>query len=152
LEILDTIAHTNGLVTLTGAGDRPRGTLASPRISDDGRFIIFLSDSPDLPGAKTNLVQLYRHDRTVGATVLVSSQPAGEPSWEPFEPRLNSEAGLVAYLSTASHERSHAFVLPLAGAGAPEPTPRAMPRAGRSTFCIRRRIRWSARTAASPRS
>lgn len=103
LEIYDNEAFTNKLVTLEGAGSMPRGSFANPRITDDGRWIFFTSDSPDLPGAVTNGTQVYKHDIVSGVTALVSTNALGRPSnGEISKLAIATNASRIVYLSTAS--------------------------------------------------
>ncbi len=84
---LDDIAvydRTTGNVEVVNV--RPDGSLPpgessfEPSISDDGRFVLFTSDSPDLigPGADTNgAPDLFVRDRTLGVTERKSVSTAG---------------------------------------------------------------------------
>ncbi len=72
--------------TLETVNRRPDGSVPptessfEPSVSDDGRFVLFGSDSPDLlgPGADTNgAPDLFVRDRTLGLTTRVDVSTAG---------------------------------------------------------------------------
>ena len=61
------------LVSTTAEGTESNGLEQLTRISDDGRFVAFVSDATDLaPGATTAKQRLYRRDIITGRTVLVA--------------------------------------------------------------------------------
>lgn len=69
------ISRQNGL---QGAPAGVTDNAASPnyiprQLSDDGRYAVFLSNEPTLPGGGTFATQAYRRDLTTGATELASS-------------------------------------------------------------------------------
>ena len=66
------------LESVTAAGSAADGSSQQPRISGDGRFLVFSTVAPNIAGASSGSVaQVMRRDRTSGATTLVSHGPAG---------------------------------------------------------------------------
>ncbi|MEM7310445.1 MAG: hypothetical protein AAF682_27455 [Planctomycetota bacterium] len=73
---------TTEVVSLTSAGEVPLGYHRDPKISDDGRYVLFWSASPFVPNAAG--IQVYVHDRETSWTHLVTSDAHGEPGDGPF--------------------------------------------------------------------
>lgn len=66
----------------------PSGLVGSPKLSADGRYVAFASDSPDvLPGDTNKENDVFVHDRHTGTTTLVSQTADGgqadRRSWNP---------------------------------------------------------------------
>lgn len=72
-------------------------------ISDDGRFVAFTSDAPDLvPGVAGT--QVYVHDRQIGQTELVSVSGDGRPgNGRSRLPAISADGTMVAFQSYASN-------------------------------------------------
>jgi Tol biopolymer transport system component len=78
--LYDRIADTNTLVSHAGGAPATTGDAGSinPRISADGRFVVFVSRASDLAGAGSGssgnaaFSQVFLFDRTTGAVTLVS--------------------------------------------------------------------------------
>lgn len=71
--IRDTVANTTARVSVTKAGVELVDASYSPSISDDGRFVAFISDSDDLSASDMNLESdAYVVDRTTGVATLAS--------------------------------------------------------------------------------
>ena len=56
----------------------PAVNCSQPAISASGRFVVFQSNDPDLPGGTP--IDIYVHDRKSGRTRLVSETSSGEPA------------------------------------------------------------------------
>jgi Tol biopolymer transport system component len=76
--IRDTIAKTTRRVT-KGVTGQPNGHSFSPRVSDDGRYVAFLSDATNLVAGDTNKVtDAFRADLSTGKTIRVSVGAGGK--------------------------------------------------------------------------
>src|SRR5258706_6299817 len=64
--------------SVSSAGAPAVGTVQSGSLSAKGRYVVFSSSAPNLPGASG--MQVSRHDRTTGAPVLVSVSKTGRAS------------------------------------------------------------------------
>ena len=74
------LAATTELVSVSNTGEVVTGYPASSSISQDGRFVCFLSDAANLASVDTGgHQQAYVRDRTAGTTELVSVYDSGEP-------------------------------------------------------------------------
>jgi Tol biopolymer transport system component len=76
-----TLDRTTGAVTLesVAASGPGNGSSQQPRISADGRVVVFSSMASHVIGAATAASQVMRRDRATGTTTLVSHTPAGRP-------------------------------------------------------------------------
>jgi Tol biopolymer transport system component len=95
--------RTTGTIVLeTAAGDLATGSSAFPRLSGDGRYLVFTSlvasRSGDMPGR-----QVYMKDRANQRTVLVSRTPTGAPGngWS-GGPHISDDGQAVAFESSAT--------------------------------------------------
>ncbi len=81
LVLWDAQTASNQVVNLQPDGMTPAGGQNfAPSMSDDGRFISFLSESTNLaPNIPDGYVEIYLRDMTVGATILVSTNRQGQP-------------------------------------------------------------------------
>jgi Tol biopolymer transport system component len=71
--VYDLQTDTLELVSLTDADTPVPGASTNPAISDDGRYVTFLTSAGALGATDTNgAVDVYRRDRTAGTTELVS--------------------------------------------------------------------------------
>jgi hypothetical protein len=76
--------------------------LTGQAISSDGRFIVFSSADPSLPGPSTH--QVYRYDRRADATRLVSRNSQDDPADEGSSSGAISDGGrYVAFTSSATN-------------------------------------------------
>ena len=61
------------IVSVSSNGRQGEGLSSFPDISDDGRFVAFDSDAPNLVrGDRNGITDVFRHDRATGETILVS--------------------------------------------------------------------------------
>lgn len=76
-----------------------------PRLSADGRYVVFSSLSDDLViGDSNGKEDIFRRDRALGRTVRVNRALGGsEPNEESTAPALASDAPVVAYTSKADN-------------------------------------------------
>lgn len=76
-----------------------------PVLSDDGRFVVFLSTAEDLGASpnKSGAAQVFIRDRQTGTTELVSATPEGKPGNRASTQALISGDGqIVTFVSRAS--------------------------------------------------
>ncbi|MBA2505277.1 MAG: PD40 domain-containing protein [Thermoleophilaceae bacterium] len=92
--------------------DVPAGAAGSdgigdnPRISADGRFVVFDSDATDLPGGELNgtEVDVFRKDVTDGSLVLVSAAPnGGSANSSSTADSISADGNIVAFNSKANN-------------------------------------------------
>ena len=86
-------------------GVQGNGTSINPVITADGRFVAYISTANNLaPGTGGGTYQVYRLDRTNGATMLVSSTNTGDvANRESLAPSITDDGEWVAFQSTATN-------------------------------------------------
>jgi Tol biopolymer transport system component len=79
--VLDRATNTVRLESVTASGAAADGSNQEPRLSGDGRFLVFSTVAANLIGAPVGDVgaQVLRRDRTTGATTLVSHTRTNGP-------------------------------------------------------------------------
>ena len=90
----------------TGGGQATGGGSSLPRLSANGRWVVFLSTSTNMVAGDTNGVSdVFLHDRVLGTTVRVSVDSAGgEQNAASLEQPSVTESGrFVAFSSTGSN-------------------------------------------------
>jgi Tol biopolymer transport system component len=96
------VSHASGLPATTGDSDSQE-----PRISADGRFVVFSSSATDLAAGQTgpaSTTNLFVFDRTTGAITLVN-HTAGSPSASSgpaSDAALSADGRWIAYRSPAT--------------------------------------------------
>ena len=71
--VRDISTSTTSRVSLSSAGQQANGHSHSPSLSDDGRYVIFVSEASNLVAGDTNgYVDIFVHDRADQRTVRVS--------------------------------------------------------------------------------
>lgn len=74
--VYDTETHRTSPVSVASDGTPANGPSNAPDISDNGRFVVFVSGATNLVDGDTNgYADVFLHDRTTGRTVLVSCLP-----------------------------------------------------------------------------
>ena len=87
---------------MSSTGDPAVGMVQSGSLSANGRYVVFTSMAANLVAGVTGM-HVYRHDRTTGATVLVSVAKSGSPSTVGgFAPSVSADGRFVAFASTGS--------------------------------------------------
>lgn len=87
--------------TVTG-----RGMSSSPRITPDGRYVVFLSDALNLTGIRQNsIINVYLRDRELMSTTLISVDTNGlvGGNGDSQVPSVSSNGQWVTFLSTANN-------------------------------------------------
>lgn len=94
------VRTTRESVSSTGAP--AVGMVQSGSLSANGRYVVFTSMATNLVAGVTGM-HVYRHDRTTGATVLVTVAKSGSPSAVGgFAPSISADGRFVAFASTGS--------------------------------------------------
>ncbi len=76
----DLLSGTTVLISSAPGGGAANGDSSTPRISPDGRFILFESSAENLvPGDANRLSDLFLYDRMIGVTTLASVGAEGLP-------------------------------------------------------------------------
>jgi Tol biopolymer transport system component len=101
--VRDTSLGTTTLVSLATNGTLANGDSGHPVISDDGRYVSFDSNATNLvAGGTTGTVNVFRHDLTTGATVLVSVGISNAQS-SGFGPAMSGDGKFIAFTSEAAN-------------------------------------------------
>ena len=110
--VRDLVAGTTQRVSVTSAGaEMPPATSGpaytgaeQPAISADGRYVVFYSRWPLVPGLTMWDYGIYLHDRVTHQTELVSRRPDGTPDLEAVAstPSVSDDGRYVAY-GSADH-------------------------------------------------
>jgi Tol biopolymer transport system component len=78
------------------------GLSGAREISDDGRYVVFMSNATNFDAVNNGMSQLYRKDMTSGALLRVSVNNAGEPADQPSQaPAISGDGDTVAFNSAA---------------------------------------------------
>jgi hypothetical protein len=104
----DIYVHDRGAGTTTRVSVSTGGTQgdypsATPKISDDGRYVVFMSNATNLvPGDSNQRADIFLHDRTTQATTRVSVSSAGaQADAQSFAPTISNDGGVIAFISDA---------------------------------------------------
>jgi len=96
-------------VSLDWLGNEGDGDCDQPDISNDGRFIVFRSDSTNFPGARAGLQQVYLYDTTSGYLDCLSVDSSGDGAdADCYAPAISPNGRFVTFSTAAPN---------LAGAG-----------------------------------
>jgi Tol biopolymer transport system component len=93
------------LVDRTAGGGFPVDGANSPQISADGRKVVYVSNSPDIPGAPPGTDRhIYEADLATGNVTLVDRAGSGAVAdTSSSQPDIDGDGGRVAFLSSASN-------------------------------------------------
>ena len=102
--VRDLARGTTRRISRTNRGD-PNGPSYLPAISQDGRWIAFVSNATDLvAGDKNELSDVFLHDLHTSKTSLVSRSASGEPAnGASSRPAISANGQYVAFESDASN-------------------------------------------------
>jgi Tol biopolymer transport system component len=100
----DTQTGRTTRVSARPGGKSPNGSSHSATISDDGRYVAFVSDASDLVKHDRNRASdVFLYDVATGAIALVSRNPAGRSAnGASTGPRLSADGAVVVFESDAS--------------------------------------------------
>jgi Tol biopolymer transport system component len=111
--VRDRVLATTERVNVSTAGQEaaptgfdPTGSpMGPPRITPDGRWVVFQSRSPNLVAGDTNgYIDIFVRDRAAGTTERVSVGPGGvEANYASFEPSISDDGRFVAFASGATN-------------------------------------------------
>lgn len=102
--VLDRVTGRLTLESVAADGRRSNGSSEHPRLSADGRILVFSSIAPRLVGTDDHRgPQVFRRDRVTGATTLVSRGAAGAPAnnWT-GHPDVSDDGRYVVFESRAT--------------------------------------------------
>lgn len=100
----DRLTGTTELVDVATDGTPSNGESLQPRLSADGRFVVFESTATNLAGLPTRPgFAVYRRDRLLGTTTLVGVGSAGAPARrETKNPAISGDGRFVVFESSAN--------------------------------------------------
>ena len=103
--VKDTWTHHVERVSVATDGTQGSEESVAPAISADGRFVVFSSSAAQFgdQDPSNTVLDVFRHDRTTGATVLVSSPPSGVANAQSDQPSVSGDGNLVAFTSAANN-------------------------------------------------
>jgi len=102
--VRDRVAGTTTLVSVSSAGVLSNGTDTDADISDDGRYVVFESNSTNLVAGDTSTKDIFRHDRTTGETIRISQELDGtKGNGSSRDAIISGDGGTVAFESTATN-------------------------------------------------
>lgn len=101
----DTTSGETTLVSVDKSGRAAEGFNGQPRISDDGRFVVFLSSSTVLAGEQSNgRPKVFLRDMSTTDVHLISVGMDGEEANNnSFQPAISADGKVIAFRSAASN-------------------------------------------------
>ena len=110
--VRDRVVDVTNIVSVASDGTQANSWSAAPSISDDGRYVAFVSNGSNLVPDDTNQClfreagcpDIFVHDRQTGETERVSVASDGtEGNGESSEPAISADGRFVAFQSWASN-------------------------------------------------
>ena len=103
--VRDRVAGTTQRVSVATGGAEANDSSGFPKISGDGRFVVFHSAATNLVGGDTNgAVDIFLHDRQTGVTERVNVDAGGAQATGTSQfPAISADGNYVAYLSDATN-------------------------------------------------
>ena len=101
--VADRTADTIERVSVDPDGGQGRRGSTEPEISRDGRFVVFMSEAPDLVWRDSNgaVGDVFLHDRQTDRTMLVSRSTKGRQSQElSGGPSVSDDGTRIAFISS----------------------------------------------------
>ena len=97
----DFVTKATTRVSVGSDGSQATGASRAPDISDDGRFVAFETDAPNLTAGDTDTTtDIVVRDRTLGTTTLASVTTTGAPIVDPtVRPVLSGDGHVVAFVT-----------------------------------------------------
>ncbi len=87
-------------ISVSSSGQQGNGNSSSPRISNDGRYIIFTSDANNLVSGDTNFTDIFVRDTQRGVTYRIPGSGVGNGSSD--HPAISGDGNYVVFFSNAS--------------------------------------------------
>ncbi len=102
--VRDLTTNVTTRVSVASSGTQANEASGSPTMSADGRWIAFVSRATNLVAADTTAVEdIYLHDRTTGATTLVSVSLDNTGSDQPsVTPHISADGTRIVFASSAT--------------------------------------------------
>ncbi len=95
--------------TVTQVNRLSPGSASEASISRDGQFVIFTSTSATLGAGDTNAVSdIFRYDIATGTVTLVSKSATAVGNAKSFNPTINADGTIVAFVSDATNLTANA--------------------------------------------
>ncbi|CAK0778928.1 hypothetical protein CCP2SC5_860003 [Azospirillaceae bacterium] len=103
--VKDRQTETITRVSVTSSGGQGNGLCSSPKISEDGRYVVFQSESQNLVAGDTNGVpDIFVKDMKTGTITRVSTASNGaEGNGYSSQPSISSDGRYIAFFSKASN-------------------------------------------------
>jgi Tol biopolymer transport system component len=101
--VFDRGTRTLARASVSSAGGQANGASQRPRLSSDGRYVVFESAATNLVGGDSNgRLDVFRRDRATGATIRVSVGAGGaQASGDSTIGSISDDGNLIAFQSTA---------------------------------------------------
>jgi Big-like domain-containing protein/WD40 repeat protein len=101
--VYDRGTRTMSRVSVATGGGQSNSDSFNPRISPDGRYVVFESPASNLVPDDTNQVSdVFRHDRLTGTTVRVSvTTGGGQAGGASFDARMSDDGNVIVFTSSA---------------------------------------------------
>jgi len=95
------------LVSVKSNGDQLNASEANPRISANGRYVVWDTDGAFSAADVNGYTDVYRHDLKTGKTQQVSLRSGGsQPVYESSEPSISADGQRIAFQSDDGHMTS----------------------------------------------
>jgi hypothetical protein len=104
--VFDRTTRQTENITITANGTPATGSFFLPDVSDDGRYVTFLSNSDDLGGATNSsqfVFSVYVHDRVTGTTELVSKSLTDEDVFvnSSAAPQISGDGSSIVFVTSS---------------------------------------------------
>jgi len=101
----DVVGGVNHIESVHSSGSQAGSSCHHPNISQDGRFVVFQSDSTNLINGDTNnATDCFLHDRVTSATIRVSVATFGtQADGFSTRPRISRDGRFVVFATTATN-------------------------------------------------
>lgn len=103
--VRDLVAGTTERVSVSSSGAQANGISQFGRISDDGRYVVFISNATNIVAGKTNTYfEVFLRDRVAGTTTRITNATSGEVNADSYAvPEISGNGDFVVFSSWASN-------------------------------------------------
>lgn len=112
----DMLSRSNALVSVSTNGGSASGASTDGALTRDGRFVVFVSEAPDVvPGDTNGISDIFVRDLQLGVTSLESVAQENAPETRITSngmPSLTSDARYVAFISEGTNSALRRLILP----------------------------------------